>query len=325
MTAPIRTTQLQNLTAGQPAEDDRLGRSAFTPSTGLHSRTGIWPAPAGYAGEVTLLSNTQLQVNPFRATIAGTQSGVQGDYTVTSDTVRTLTIGAAHATLGRIDLVVSRVRDTGYTPNEGANDFVPPSIIAGTPAATPAAPATPANSLVHGTLTVPAAGAAVTFTPGNPGYSVALGGIRPALAADTANGPHDGAYRDHATLGLQRWSAARTRWEAAGGDWNTVALGGAPAWTSGASATVSYRIVAGICFLQSAQGFTGSFAAGANILPTPLPTTARPKFDWYFLGLWYGNTTAYLSVAAATGQLTIQSAPPAGANGLILGTSYPVG
>jgi hypothetical protein len=30
-------------------------------------------------------------------------------------------------------------------------------------------------------------------------------------------------------------------------------------------------------------------------------------------------------VAAATGQLTIQSAPPAGANGLILGTSYPVG
>lgn len=217
MTAPVRTTQLQNLAAGQPAEDDRLGRSFFTPAAGLHALTGIWPAAAGYVGEATLLSNTQLQVNPFRATIAGTQSGVQGDYTVVSDAVRTLTIGASHATLGRIDLVVSRVRDTGYTPNEGANDFVPPSIIPGTPAASPAAPATPANALVHGTLTVPAAGAAVTYTPAATGFVVALGGVRPSSATSTlGSGAYDGDTRYNAATGLLTWRTADARWRPSG-------------------------------------------------------------------------------------------------------------
>src|SRR4051812_39486041 len=122
MTAPVRTARLQNSVTGLPAEDERLITAFFTPGTGLHSRTGIWPAAAGYVGEVALLSDTQIQTNPFRATIAGSQSGVQGDYTVVNDAVRTTTIGARDAANTRLDLLVTRVRDTGYTPNEGAND-----------------------------------------------------------------------------------------------------------------------------------------------------------------------------------------------------------
>lgn len=209
MTAPVRTARLQNSTAGLPAEDERLITAAFTPGAGLHSRGGIWPAAAGYVGEVTLLSDTQVQTNPFRATIVGTQSGVQGDYTVVNDSVRTSAIGARDAANPRIDLLVTRVRDTAYTPNEGANDVRYAEVIPGTPAGSPTAPATPVNSLVHGTITVPATGGgAVTFTAGTAGQAVALGGIRPIVAGDTVAGAYVGAYRDHPTNGLERWTGA---------------------------------------------------------------------------------------------------------------------
>jgi hypothetical protein len=204
MTAPVRTARLQNSVTGLPAEDERLITAFFTPGTGLHSRTGIWPAAAGYVGEVVLLSDTQIQTNPFRATIAGSQSGVQGDYTVANDAVRTTTIGARDAANTRLDLLVTRVRDTGYTPNEGANDVRYAEVIPGTPAASPVTPAVPANALVHGTITVPkVGGAAVTYASAPPGYVVALGGVRPAVAADVAAPLYDGQTRWHPTTRLE--------------------------------------------------------------------------------------------------------------------------
>jgi hypothetical protein len=270
----VSTARLQNSVTGLPAEDERLITAFFTPGTGLHARTGIWPAAAGYVGEVALLSDTQVQTNPFRATIAGTQSGVQGDYTVCNDAVRTTTIGARDAANTRLDLLVTYVRDTGYAPNEGVNDVRYAVIIPGTPAASPTTPAVPVNALVHGTITVPkVGGAAVTFASSPPGYVVALGGVRPAVAADVAAPLYDGQTRWHPT----------TRLEAGvGGVWEHPAPMGVVAQftqtadAAATSSTVFARITGtmnGQCNLRTGRIYRARYfggaacsAAGANSL-----------------------------------------------------------
>lgn len=269
MTAPARAARIQNNAAGLPAEDERLITAFFTPGSGLHARTGIWPAAAGYMGEVTLLSDTQVQINPFRATVVGTQSGVQGDYTVVNDAVRTSTIGPRDATNTRLDLLVTRVRDTAYTPNEGANDVRYAEVLPGTPAAVPAAPGTPPNALVHGTITVPASGA-VTYTSAATGLVVALGGIRPVAAADAAAPVHIGQYRDHPTRGLQR---------GAGGAWGLPAARSARFASTGPGGATGIVRAAGSAWDVSGseiQNLGGGLAAGSVTVTAPAFAVTDP-------------------------------------------------
>jgi hypothetical protein len=208
-----RVTNLQNLAAGIPAEDDRLiAAFPLAIASGLHARTGILPGPVGYVGEVTLLSSTSIQVNPFRAMIAGTQTITQGDYRVVNDAVLTRAVAPSDPTLGRIDLLVTYVRDTAYVPNEGVDDVRYAYVLPGTPAAVPVAPTLPPNALLHGTITVPAGAGTVTYTPNLLPSPVALGGIRPAVAGDTLPGAYDGQWRE-VNRHAERWNATSGAWE----------------------------------------------------------------------------------------------------------------
>jgi hypothetical protein len=79
-----------------------------------------------------------------------------GVYTAYNDATETLTVTTADPTNPRIDRVVMTIRDAYYS---GAFNDVIFQVLAGTPAGSPTAPATPANSISLATIAV---GAGVT-------------------------------------------------------------------------------------------------------------------------------------------------------------------
>jgi hypothetical protein len=89
------------------------------------------------------------------AAILGTTTSNMGAYMVYNDGSTAATITAADATNPRIDRVCITVNDSAYT---GAVNNVVINVVAGTPAVSPTAPATPANSISLATIAV-AAGA----------------------------------------------------------------------------------------------------------------------------------------------------------------------
>ena len=88
-----------------------------------------------------------------RAFIKGTESTFQGTYFVESRAIENLTITASDASNPRIDLVVAKIEDSAES---GATDAWSLAVVAGTPAASPAAPTQPANSILLATVAVAA-------------------------------------------------------------------------------------------------------------------------------------------------------------------------
>ena len=136
-----------------------LSPTAFAPScyAGAGAQTGTAYPLAIDAATAALafvgvpwqptITNTDMAVH-IAAGVVPTTSGV------TSVAAQTVTLGAAHATLPRIDRVVLD-RVTGAA-----------SVVAGTNAANPAAPAVPAGKLPCCQILVPAAATAVLNTNG---------------------------------------------------------------------------------------------------------------------------------------------------------------
>lgn len=90
------------------------------------------------------------------AIILGDYTTNMGAYSVFNDAALSATITAADATNPRIDRVCLTVADSAYT---GSTNTVTVNVVAGTPAGSPVAPATPTNSISLATVAV---GAGVT-------------------------------------------------------------------------------------------------------------------------------------------------------------------
>lgn len=90
-------------------------------------------------------ANMSVDVAAGQAAIRGTSIARQGSYVVTSTAIENVVIGAAHATLPRIDLVVAQVFDR--QADGGTRYAWQPIVVAGTPLSTPVAPAAPASSI----------------------------------------------------------------------------------------------------------------------------------------------------------------------------------
>lgn len=86
------------------------------------------------------------------AFIQGTETTTQGVYGLYSDAAVTVPIAAADATNDRISLIVAEVLDATYSGSSNIGQIVE---VAGTPASTPVAPATPKNALVLAQVRVP--------------------------------------------------------------------------------------------------------------------------------------------------------------------------
>jgi hypothetical protein len=135
---------------------DAFSSTIALPRSGgsLVPRGGVVPDLGGVLA-VTQNGTPNMSVNVASGHIyvPGTESGKQGVYSCLNDATLNVTIAAADPSQPRIDIIVAQIRDAFYSG--ASNDF---RIVAvtGTPAGSPSAPATPANSLVIATIAVAA-------------------------------------------------------------------------------------------------------------------------------------------------------------------------
>jgi len=138
---------LQN--GSHPAENDRLTTQTIWKSSGIINSTDLAVTQNSPAGMSVLVASGW-------AAILGTTQSNMGVYMAYNDATTTLTVSTANPSNPRIDIVVVTVNDAYYT---GSLNNVTFQVIAGTPASSPVAPSTPANSLLLATIAV---GAGVT-------------------------------------------------------------------------------------------------------------------------------------------------------------------
>lgn len=134
-----------------PAENDRLAFQA------LYNTSGT-------IGDNSLKVSAQASPNMTVAVASGWGAIVSsvanaGVYQIYNDATTNLTIATADPSLPRIDRVVVTVNDAYYS---GLLNNVTFTVIAGTPAASPTAPATPSNSISLATVTVAAAATSIS-------------------------------------------------------------------------------------------------------------------------------------------------------------------
>lgn len=125
--------------------------------------TGLYLGKEGVMGQDDLKVvqraagvNMSVDVGAGRATIFGDDNANQGCYAVWNDGAKNVTLAASHATNGRKDLIVARIKDAFYS---GASNTFTLEVITGTPAGAAdgsgaSDPAVPANCLVLARVTV---------------------------------------------------------------------------------------------------------------------------------------------------------------------------
>lgn len=141
---------LQN--GSHPAENDRLTTQATWNTTGVIGTSSMQVVASNPAA-------MSVSVGTGWAAIVGDSTTNMGTYMAYNDAATTLTITAANPTNPRIDRVVATVSDSYYS---GSTNTVAYSVVAGTPAASPSAPATPANSISLATVSVAAGATSIT-------------------------------------------------------------------------------------------------------------------------------------------------------------------
>ena len=130
------------------AQNDRLNANATWGTTGVRRAGDLAVTQSGTPGmSVSIAAGWGVIVGNFTTNV--------GTYGFYNDGAVTATITTASPSLPRIDLVCITVNDSAYT---GSLNNVTVQVVAGTPAASPTAPATPTNSLALARVAV-AAGA----------------------------------------------------------------------------------------------------------------------------------------------------------------------
>lgn len=137
---------LQN--GSHPAENDRLSMQSIIASSGIIGSSSLAVTQAATPAMA-------VQVAAGWGAIVGNYTTNMGVYQFYNDAATQLTITTANPTNPRIDRVVVTVNDSYYT---GSTNNVTFTVVAGTPAGSPVAPATPTNSISLATVAV-AAGA----------------------------------------------------------------------------------------------------------------------------------------------------------------------
>jgi hypothetical protein len=140
----LRTPPSWQQNASHPAENDRLT------TQGLWRTSGILSA-ADLAVTQNSVANMSVNVALGWASIVGNYQSNMGSYIAYNDATTNLTITTANGSNPRIDRIVMTVSDAYYT---GSLNQVAFQVLAGTPAASPAAPATPTNSISLATVLV---------------------------------------------------------------------------------------------------------------------------------------------------------------------------
>lgn len=142
-----------------PAENDRLlleallgGSLNTTPSVGI-------VGPSDFAVTASGTPDMNVHIATGAAFIQGTETTTQGVYGFVSDASVAVLMGASDGTNDRISLIVAQILDAGYS---GASNIGQIVEVAGTPASSPVAPATPKNAIVLAQVRVPKLATSIT-------------------------------------------------------------------------------------------------------------------------------------------------------------------
>lgn len=135
--------------SSHPAEDTRRALGSLLVANGVVATGDLAVTQNG-------TPNMTVNVAGGRVAIAGSEATYQGTYLCENRGTTNLVIAASDATNPRIDLVVAKVQDAGYS---GATNAWSLAVVTGTPAASPAVPTAPANSMIVAQIAV---GATVT-------------------------------------------------------------------------------------------------------------------------------------------------------------------
>jgi hypothetical protein len=149
---PLRNppSWLQN--GSHPAENDRLSTQAIYATSGIVGSSSVAVTQAAVPAMA-------VQVAAGWGAIVGNFTTNMGAYQFYNDAATQLTVTTANPSNPRIDRVVVTVNDAFYT---GASNNVTFQVIAGTPAGSPVAPATPLMSLSLATIAVAAGATSIT-------------------------------------------------------------------------------------------------------------------------------------------------------------------
>lgn len=150
MTLRTPPSWLQN--GSHPAENDRLTTQALWATTGIIKSDSLAVTQNSPAG-------MSVRVASGWAAIVGTTQANMGTYVGYNDDIVVLGVTTADPTNPRIDRICMTVNDAYYT---GSLNNVVLQVVAGTPAGSPVAPATPANSISLATVAVAAGATALT-------------------------------------------------------------------------------------------------------------------------------------------------------------------
>lgn len=268
---------LQN--GSHPAENDRLSMQALIASTGILGSSSLAVSPNSPVG-------MSVRVASGWCGIVGTTQANMGVYTVFNDATQTLTITTADPTNPRIDRVVITVQDAYYT---GAFNDVIFQVVAGTPAGSPVAPATPANSISLATVYV---GAAVT--------QINSGDITDTRVTATTNLPT--------------------------GDLTEILAGTGISVTSGTGPIPTVAIDSTVVTLAGTQTLTNKTLTSPTINTATISTPTITGGAWN-IGINAQTGTTYTTVLADNGKLVTLSNASSIAVTIPLNSSvtYPVG
>ncbi|TFD80717.1 hypothetical protein E3T54_02960 [Cryobacterium sp. Sr8] len=178
----VDTIYPANAVSGAPSYSGRMlrqsGSAAFGGATSarpLGARTGVRP---GTSVTTVTATATVWTCGPFAGVADAEPAAEAGAYTFAFDAAATGAVTAADATNPRVDIVYVQVDD----PSESDGSTVPAATrkyLAGTAAASPVAPATPARSFVVARINVPVSGGGSPTVTWVAPYAVAAGGILP--------------------------------------------------------------------------------------------------------------------------------------------------
>lgn len=276
----------------------------------LGARSGV---VAGTPTSVVSISGSTYSVLAHKGVLDVESSAVAGPYNYSFDSTQTGTVNAADSTFGRIDLLSITMSDT----SEGDASISGPTITytAGTPASTPAAPSTPAKSVVLAQIAVPKLGTgSATITLIAP-FAVAAGGIVPCRStAEYPSSPYVGQYVDDASLGLLRWNGSA--WGSTGTRVDTLPTGYSITPASGFSFTsVVYSRRADIVIMFVVCNRTGATLTATStgaLTDTSVCTLngalMRPSFDLYVP--WRSANSAGTAHATSDGVVKITDMSP---------------
>lgn len=118
--------------------------------------------PGAFKVTATSPESMAVRVAPGRAIVKGDNVARQGSYVLEETTTLTVPIAANSSGQPRIDLVVLRDYDAAADGGAQASDRGTVEVVQGTPAASPAPPATPPSAIVLARVTVASGAATIT-------------------------------------------------------------------------------------------------------------------------------------------------------------------